>query len=160
MFRSAWRDFQPTLDAIIQKIKLQKELTDVDRRPTHYAQPRIDEIRPQLDAYRRKRLDIEQRFKEQEQERRAKERKEVFNWLTPEDNCTQMHEDHCSQRRLYTGTGQWILKKDKVDNWLLADETPPTHSLLWIHAKKGVGTQSSIDPSPRASRLLPQAKQY
>lgn len=81
---------------------------------------------------------IAQRRQEQEEER--KKYLQVLEWFSASQSTLQDHNTFCGTRS--NGTGDWILKEEKVRNWLEVDT--PESSLLWINGIPGAGMFSNF----------------
>jgi hypothetical protein len=75
-----------------------------------------------------------------EELRRQRQEEDVFKWIAASETTELDHQLWCDRRSKNPGSGRWILGQDKVENWISVEDTPPSHSTLWFHGKKGAGT--------------------
>lgn len=61
----------------------------------------------------------------------------VLQWISGAQS-DQDHEAKCSTRESCPGSGDWILKHPKIQNWKKAQV--PTLSTAWLNGKPGAGT--------------------
>jgi hypothetical protein len=98
------------------------------------------EITLHIAQYERDRQVLLDEAKSQEARRKREQHLEVAAWLRTPEFGEQERNRHgnLQQARLpYPDTGLWLLKVNKVWNWLSLEEPP--HALLWIHGKHGMG---------------------
>ena len=77
-----------------------------------------------------------------EDERRQKNYKEALEWISGADTNLD-HESACTARREYPGSGRWILKHSKLQNWKEADA--PVSSILWLNGIPGAGKLTGLE---------------
>ncbi|PVH69331.1 hypothetical protein DL98DRAFT_625565, partial [Cadophora sp. DSE1049] len=130
LFRSRWKDFEPTFKQILDNLNRHRNL-----------------IREQaiVVSFQRKELFIEQHKRDVEgRSRSLKERQkaeqwrkylDVVEWFSAANSIEADHANYQEARRL--GTGDWILKNEEVRNWLESDV--PESSILWIKGIPGAG---------------------
>lgn len=73
---------------------------------------------------------------EAEKERARNHRDEVLKWVSSA-TMSDLHEEYCKKRQFCSGSGRWILKKEKLEGW--KDEEIPINSMLWMHGIPGAG---------------------
>jgi hypothetical protein len=61
----------------------------------------------------------------------------VLGWFSAAQSTGLDHDTFCGIRNKYTGSGRWILKDEKVQNWMELDT--PVSSLLWLNGIPGAG---------------------
>jgi hypothetical protein len=145
LFKSAWRDFNPTLDFIQSKIELGMNLIEAERRSLGPEVVQAVTSTPEFDLlalareatrYKDRRNDLAQGHETSEKSRKEKENSEVLGWLAAAAINEVSHVGFCKKKENHPGTGRRILSNDKVEIWISLEDTPPSHSLLWIHPKK------------------------
>jgi hypothetical protein len=62
---------------------------------------------------------------------------EVMEWISGAKTTIGDHDSFCDTRLEYPGSGDWILKNEKVQNWKEADT--PVSSILWLNGIPGAG---------------------
>lgn len=77
-------------------------------------------------------------FKQREIERQEKNFHEVRDWIAATDAETE-HKNICRDRTRYEGSGEWILDRIKIKEWLDAEAGEPSGSVLWINGRPGAG---------------------
>lgn len=71
-----------------------------------------------------------------EKAERDKKYKDVLEWVAGANTMTD-HESACEARSEYPGSGSWILKNAKLQDWRHTDA--PTSSVLWLNGIPGAG---------------------
>lgn len=95
-------------------------------------------VRRHIEQYEQDRLDILRMAREEEEKRREDKRRDVLAWMsTPGVPQSEYHNKFKQARDVFPETGEWILRDEKIFNWMDADT--PTKSMLWLHGKKGAG---------------------
>jgi hypothetical protein len=61
----------------------------------------------------------------------------VLEWLSGANSTVLDHYTFRGRRTEYAGSGDWILKHEKVQNWMEPDT--PESSVLWINGIPGAG---------------------
>ncbi|KAK5653815.1 hypothetical protein OQA88_7973 [Cercophora sp. LCS_1] len=92
-----------------------------------------------MDHYEHERARKLQAAGEAERVRREEQTTEVLRWLRPPDGLEQepRHKKHQEIRAQFPETSAWILKEDKMLNWM-HEEIPP-HNIMWLNGKAGAG---------------------
>ena len=153
-----WKDFAYTMSNILENLGQHKSLIQSERYSVQNFGPRPDGshgtinlqgVADKVWKYESDRASIRRRFQESETERKEKQRDEVFKWISASEMTDIEHDRFKKRREGRASSGRWLLSQDKVENWLYADDTPPSHSLLWIHGKKGAGKANSSTTSYR-----------
>jgi len=67
---------------------------------------------------------------------------EVLNWFSAAQTIKSDHENFCQTRLPSTKSGEWILKHEKVQNWIEMD--PPVSSILWLNGIPGAGMSTPL----------------
>jgi len=102
-----------------------------------------DDVEAHIQQYQKDREILIRGVREQEQKRKEEMYTNVLTWISaPWHAQVQYHVRWLDLRSPFPGTGQWILKTDKLWEWMSPD-TPP-QSLLWMNGKMGAGEQSDI----------------
>jgi hypothetical protein len=73
------------------------------------------------------------------QEQNEKDRKylAILDWFSAAQSTTADHESFREIRTPYAGSGRWILKHEKIQNWREMDT--PVSSILWVNGIPGAG---------------------
>jgi hypothetical protein len=77
---------------------------------------------------------------------------DVLEWFSAAQSTVQDHQTFCNIRCKYAGSGDWILKDEKVQNWIGLD-TPVT-SVLWLNGIPGAGMLDFLSSFIRNFYLL------
>ena len=80
--------------------------------------------------------DQAQALKLQTLEARRQQRDRVRSWLLPEDMVADQ-EHYTATRRAYPGTGDWVLRRNLVMDWL--DHSSSVNPILWLTSIPGAG---------------------
>jgi hypothetical protein len=88
----------------------------------------------QYEEDRKKNDEVRERQEESEMHRKYQE---VLQWFSAAETTEKDQEEFTRIRQEFPGSGDWILKKEKVRNWQEADT--PTSSILWLNGKPGAG---------------------
>ncbi|KAL9075640.1 MAG: hypothetical protein Q9157_003927 [Trypethelium eluteriae] len=91
-----------------------------------------DQIKHHIEQYEEDRIRLEER----EEERARKKKKSVLDWIAG-DESDQGHDAKCTIRESCPGSGNWILKHEKIENW--RDAQTPKFSTAWLNGKPGAG---------------------
>jgi hypothetical protein len=124
VFRSVWKDFKTRFQNILDRLRRHREVIESQANLLHFQQYQLDRAK-MLEDLRRS-----------ENERRQKNYKEALEWISGADTHLD-HESACAARSEYPGSGRWILKHSKQQNWKEADE--PVSSILWLNGIPGAG---------------------
>jgi hypothetical protein len=87
--------------------------------------------------------ETKKRFLSEEFHRRNDNYSSVLEWLAPSANTVIEHEMLCRERQGFPESGEWLLRNDKVTNWI--DGDPPLCSTLWLHGIPGAGMFSFLE---------------
>ena len=103
-----------------------------------------------IQQYERDRLQLIEHIENVEEAESQKKYTAVMEWISSPQTkgYHEIHESFCKTRREYPGTGDWILKHEKVQNWKEAET--PVSSILWLNGIPGAGIL--IYPGTVASR--------
>lgn len=142
LFKSLWKDFNPTYESIILRIQSHARMIEDKARASysHLGQYEMDmrEIRDYLREKEKETRDCQVK----ETARRKKEIDDVQGWIGGAESYSQ-HQDICRDRNTYRGSGSWILDQEKVQDWLSTDPEEYS-SLLWINGHPGTGNTTTI----------------
>lgn len=138
VFRSVWSDFKTRFSGILEGLRRHKELIQAQASLLHYKQYQQDsqETMRHIRQYEYDREIMIEKLENLEAEGSAKKYDTVMEWIAG----AQTHLDHeafCAIRDEYKGSGDWILKHEKVQNWREADT--PVSSILWLNGIPGAG---------------------
>jgi hypothetical protein len=119
-----WKDFKTRFQNILDRLRRHREVIGSQANLLHFQQYQLDRTK-MLEGLRRS-----------ENERRQKNYKEALEWISGADTNLD-HESACAARSEYPGSGRWILKHSKLQNWKEAGE--PVSSILWLNGIPGAG---------------------
>lgn len=138
MFRAAWKDFNARFKNILNRLSRHREFLERQAALLHFDQfqQSSQEAHQHVMQYQQDRVEIIDCFEKQEQEESKKKFFEALAWISGAQT-SQDHESFCTERAKYPGTGSWILKQEKVHNWIEADT--PMNSILWLNGIPGAG---------------------
>jgi len=77
------------------------------------------------------------RLSREDEDEKKKKRSAVLTWFSAARSTISDHESFCRTRIPETGSGEWILKHEKVQGWIEMD--PPVSSILWLNGIPGAG---------------------
>lgn len=77
------------------------------------------------------------RFKKMEKAEEDRKYLAILEWFSGADSTVHDHDTFRATRSEYAGSGDWILKDEKVQNWMEPDT--PESSVLWINGVPGAG---------------------
>lgn len=138
-------EFTNTLDFIIDNLKLHKQLIESE---TYYIQDEsfqhdrlraLQRVSDKVLKHGTDRVQLRRDFETKEEQRKVDQQLQTLKWISASDMTEIDHRSFQEIRNRNPYSGRWLLGQDKMENWLYADDTPPTHSLLWIHGTKGAG---------------------
>ncbi|KAL5330616.1 hypothetical protein ACEPPN_000135 [Leptodophora sp. 'Broadleaf-Isolate-01'] len=130
LFRSMWKNFATTFKNILDNLNRHRQL--ITEQATVINFQRQDNF---FDQYK---SDGEERARLHHERQQAEERSkylQVLEWFSAARSTQEDHEEF--RRARSQGTGDWILKEEKVRNWLEVDV--PESSILWINGIPGAG---------------------
>ena len=135
-----------------------KELIQAQASLLHYKQYQQDsqETMRHIRQYECDREMMIEKLENLEAKESAKKYDTVMEWIAG----AQTHLDHeafCAIRDEYKGSGDWILKHEKVQNWREADT--PVSSILWLNGIPGAGKLKLPYAVFNASSLLTSGRQ-
>ena len=141
VFRSVWKDFKTRFQNILDRLRRHREVIESQANLLHFQQYQLDRAKRLEDLHR------------SENERRQKNYKEALEWISGADTNLD-HESACAARSEYPGSGRWILKHSKLQNWKEANE--PVSSILWLNGIPGAGKliwllERSLEPDVQVS---------
>jgi hypothetical protein len=90
-----------------------------------------------IKKYEQDRLEKLERLKTQEQIERDGKYLAILHWFSAAQSTTADHENFRETRTPYAGSGNWILKHEKIQNWREMDT--PISSILWVNGIPGAG---------------------
>ncbi|KAL4905333.1 hypothetical protein BDW74DRAFT_152447 [Aspergillus multicolor] len=138
VFKPLWKDFNPTFQSIVHRIRSHTTLIEDKARAQFIPQGQYDkdmqQIRDHLRRTEKDVLDLETK----EKERQKKKFEELRDWIAGAESETE-HKNICRDRHLYPNSGNWILEQGRVKEWLSPDFDQPYSSILWIHGRPGTG---------------------
>ena len=134
-----WKDFGSQFEHILDGLRRHKQLIDSQASLLHYQQCQHDNQATLflIQKYQEDRSKVFDQLKKQQEEESLKKYLEVIDWIAAAETIKLDHESFCSIRSEYRGSGEWILKHEKVQNWKEADT--PVSSILWLNGIPGAG---------------------
>lgn len=116
-----------------------RELIQSQAALLHFQQYQQDsrEIMLHIQQYRNDRSQILDLLEKKEEARSKKRYIEIMEWVVGAPTKLD-HASFCNERLQYPGSGEWILKNEKFQNWKEADT--PVCSILWLNGIPGAGT--------------------
>ncbi|KAL4951216.1 hypothetical protein BDW69DRAFT_42142 [Aspergillus filifer] len=138
VFKPLWKDFEPTLERILLRIRSHSALIE-DKARASFANPGqydadMQAIRDHLHQVEKDVLDLKAR----DTERLATKLNEVQDWIAGTESETE-HNAICRDRYRYPNSGNWILENGRVKEWLTPDPDQSYSSMLWINGRPGTG---------------------
>ena len=134
-----WKDFGARFRNILGRLRSHRDLIADEAALLHFQQ------------YQQDRLEIIDRLKETETLERHRQYSKVMEWISGAQTGAD-HEACCAIRSEYPGSGQWILKHVKLQNWMEANA--PTSSVLWLNGIPGAGMLLPVFPSRKDLLML------
>jgi len=134
-----WKNFGTKFTNILDALRRHKQLIESQASLLHFQQCQHDSHATLLliQQYQRSRSELFNKLQKQEEAESQRKYREVITWIAAADTTIQDHESFCATRREYPGSGEWILKHEKVQNWKQADN--PVSSILWLNGIPGAG---------------------
>jgi archaellum biogenesis ATPase FlaH len=144
LFRCIWKDFGTRFKGVLENLRLHSNLISEQASLLHYQQSQSysQVILGHIEKYEEDRAEKKQRLKRMEEEERDRKQLAVLGWFSA---APSIRSDHEKFRQTWTesaGSGQWILKNEKVQNWREMDL--PVSSMLWINGIPGAGMLSLL----------------
>ena len=139
VFRSMWKNFETRFRNILDSLNRHRQLIANQAAAIHYQQYQVDNqaVLGHIQQYEQDRKrNIEDRERQEESEMHKKYL-EVLQWFSAVDTTKSDQEVFTRTRQEYPGSGDWILKNEKIRNWL--EDDTPTSSILWLNGKPGAG---------------------
>jgi hypothetical protein len=139
LFRSIWNDFGTKFNGLLEGLRLHRQLIIEQANLLQAEQSQSDSqaVLAHIQQYEHDRQEKIERLRKTEEEERDRKYLKVLDWFSAAQSTKQDHETFRKTRSPYTGSGQWILKHGKVQDWREMD-TPPT-SMLWMNGIPGAG---------------------
>lgn len=138
MFRSVWKDFETQFKGILHDLTLHRQLIAEQAQILHFEQSwnSSQKVLAHIQQYEQDRLARLERLRKQENDEKYHKQLAVLNWFSAAQTASD-HENFCRTRNSYVGSGDWILKHEKIQNWKEMD--PPISSILWLNGIPGAG---------------------
>jgi len=127
-----WKHFETNFKSILNALSRHRRLIADQAAALHYRQYQFDS--QQYKQERSKNIEYCERQEASEMQRK---RLEVLQWFSAADTTDLDQEQFTYTRREYHGSGNWILKNEKIRNWL--EDDTPVSSMLWLNGKPGAG---------------------
>ncbi|KAG0649191.1 Vegetative incompatibility HET-E-1 [Hyphodiscus hymeniophilus] len=139
LFRSIWKNFDTQFKGLLEGLKLHRQLIAEQAELSHFedSQTNSQAILAHIQQYERDRLEKWDRLKKQEQNERERQYLATLDWFSAAQSTTADHESFRNIRAPYTGSENWILKDEKIQNWREMDT--PVSSILWMNGIPGAG---------------------
>jgi hypothetical protein len=90
-----------------------------------------------IQKYEQDREEKRERLKKKEEDERDRKQLAVLTWFSAAPSTASDHDIFRETRTASAGSGQWILKNEKVQNWREMDT--PVSSVLWVNGIPGAG---------------------
>jgi hypothetical protein len=90
-----------------------------------------------IQKYEQDREEKRERLKKKEADERDRKQLAVLTWFSAAPSIASDHDKFRETRNASAGSGQWILKNEKVQNWREMDT--PVSSVLWVNGIPGAG---------------------
>ena len=134
-----WKNFETRFRGILDSLTRHRQLIANQAEAIHYQQYQLDsqEMFRYIQQYEHDRIQNIETRDRQEQSEMDRKYLEVLQWFSATDTTKSDQELYTRTRREYPGTGDWILKNEKVRNW--QEDDTPTSSILWLNGKPGAG---------------------
>ncbi|KAH7381988.1 hypothetical protein BKA64DRAFT_584001 [Cadophora sp. MPI-SDFR-AT-0126] len=130
LFRSMWKNFESTFKQILDNLKRHRDLIKEQATVISFQRQELF-----IEQYKRDVEDASRSLEKKQEEEQWKKYLDVREWFSA-SNSTEADHESC-QKAKSPGTGVWILKNEKVRNWLQPDV--PESSLLWVNGIPGAG---------------------
>lgn len=160
LFRSLWKDFGSRFKQILENLGRHKQLIVEQAALLHFQQYRENSQKTliHIQQYERHRSEDLKRLEAREEDERRNKYLAISAWFSAAQTTIQDHETFCEIRSQNVGSGDWILREEKVQNWIELD--PPVCSILWLYGISGAGAQDShFYILQRAWQLLIKARE-
>ena len=143
VFRSIWKNFETRFKDILRSLSGSRQLITEQASLVHYQHYQQDRemLRGHITRYEQDREEKELQLKQQEKAELDKKSRDVMAWFVATQNTLLDHDRFGDTRNQYPGTGQWILKDEKIQKWM---EDMPDSSILWLNGKPGAGIINTI----------------
>lgn len=138
LFRSLWKTFETRFKNILRNLTGHRRLVMEQAALVQQQQYQDDRQRVFLHI-KQYELDREERhiqMKKQEEDEMNQKARELLAWLSLSQTTAEDHSIFRKTRNEYAGSGQWIMKDDKIQNWM---EDTPVSSIVWMNAIPGAG---------------------
>jgi hypothetical protein len=136
ILRSTWKDFDTRFKYILRALQRHKSLIESQATVIHFQQYQSES------QFNRDRIDTLVLSESQRKHR------ETLVWISG-GQAKPDHQRHCTTREPYPGSGNWILKDEKLKNWMTEDI--PKMSTLWVNGKPGAGEYWPFYRIPQAA---------
>jgi hypothetical protein len=139
VFRSLWKDYGTKFKSILDSLSRHRQLLSEQAALLHYQHHQHDSqmILHHIKQYERDRWAEIDRLNEEERIRKQRDKFAILEWFSASQSTTMDHEFFKSIRSQCSGSGRWILKDDKVNDWL--ESEIPVSSIMWLNGIPGAG---------------------
>ncbi len=147
VFRSTWKDFGTRFKQILDGLRQHRQLIVEQAGLLHYQQYQTDsqENDRHMRQYEQDRQEKLIRLEKQEEAEVQRKYLAVLEWFSGAQSTVEDHHTFQLTRSQYTGSGDWILNDEKVQNWIEPDT--PVSSILWISGIPGAGKPGILHPT-------------
>jgi hypothetical protein len=165
LFRSAWKDFKSEFKYILDDIKRHERLVRDIATALHIEQDQKDSqeikigilrLQESINLNRETTSHLLQKhiqdrsktfaeFKLAKVYRLRKTCDDIIEWLGASKSTVVDHDEYRRVRNQINGSGNWILKHEKMENWVDTEIMPPS-SILLLTGIMGAGTISHNQP--------------
>ncbi|CAG8955427.1 hypothetical protein HYFRA_00010292 [Hymenoscyphus fraxineus] len=139
IFKSVWKDYKTRYQSVLNNLQQHKALLAEHATLLHMEQYQSDNqyIRGHIQVHELNHQELLRKLEYQEQAELKRKQSEVLSWFSAASTTLKEHEEFRVVRNTSAGNGSWILKNEKVNNWMELDT--PESSVLWINGIPGAG---------------------
>ncbi|KAH8586783.1 C2H2 domain-containing protein [Bisporella sp. PMI_857] len=139
LFRSIWKNFETRFKGLLEGLRLHRQLIVEQAELLHFeeSQSNSQAVLAHIKQYEQDRLEKWEQLKKQEQNEKDRKYLAILDWFSAAQSTTADHETFREIRTPYAGSGSWILKHEKIQNWKEMDT--PVSSIMWMNGIPGAG---------------------
>jgi len=132
LFLTSWGRFQRRFDNILEDLNRHEKLIDQEANVRNIAA--VAQMRQDISAWKQESLE---QMKADEERQAAGEFQSILSWMKV-DETEQIHvfETISEEGAKFPGTCSWLLKNEKIKNWL---RKRPESPLVWLQGNPGCG---------------------
>ncbi|ROW00049.1 hypothetical protein VPNG_08321 [Cytospora leucostoma] len=145
LLKSTWKDFDATFKRLLSSLNHHNDFLNKLASAQHMKQLNTfisnyavdaDNIREHIDQYINDRKDRLLEAERTETERKWDHKQKVLQWLAA-TTMSGLHEKFFNVRKSCPGSGDWVLKSEKLKDWKAPNT--PNNSILWLYGIPGAG---------------------